>query len=114
MSDCLFCQIVKKEIPSEIIFQDEFITVLKDINPAAPIHLLVVPNDHIPSIQEADQDDEIVLGKLLLGAKKAAEISGISESGYRLIINNGPDGKQVIFHLHLHVLGGRMMVHPMG
>lgn len=114
MSDCLFCKIVKKEIPSEIVYQDEFLTIFKDINPAAPVHLLVIPNAHIVSVQEAQEKDENLLGKLFLGAKKAAEIAGITESGYRLIINNGPDAHQVIFHLHMHVLGGAKMRHSMG
>ena len=114
MSDCLFCKIVKKEIPSETVYQDDFITIFKDINPVAPVHLLVVPNIHISAVSEAEQDQEALLGKLILGAKKAAEDAGIAESGYRLIINNGPDGNQVIHHIHLHVLGGGKMQHPMG
>ena len=114
MSDCLFCKIIKKEIPSEMVYQDDFITVFKDINPAAPVHLLVVPNIHIPAVSEAEEEHEILLGKLVLGAKKAAEDAGIAESGYRLIINNGPDGNQVIPHIHLHVLGGARMRHAMG
>jgi histidine triad (HIT) family protein len=114
MSDCLFCKIVNKEIPSEMIYQDDHISIFKDINPAAPVHLLVIPNAHLPSISAAEEKDEGLLGKLFLGAKLAAEQAGISESGYRLIINNGPDGNQVIPHLHLHVLGGAKMRHPMG
>lgn len=114
MSECLFCKIIKKEIPSEIVYQDEFITIFKDINPAAPVHLLVVPNSHLRSVQEMGEDDELLLGKLFSGAKKAAELKGISETGYRLIVNNGPDARQEIPHLHMHVLGGGKMQHPMG
>ena len=114
MSDCLFCKIVSKEIPSEMIYQDEYISIFKDINPLAPVHLLVIPNAHLPSITAAEDTDEALLGKLLLGAKLAAEKTGISESGYRLIINNGPDGRQEIFHVHMHVLGGAKMQHAMG
>jgi histidine triad (HIT) family protein len=114
MSDCLFCKIVQKEIPSEIIFQDQDITVFKDINPAAPVHLLVIPNQHIASVQEVDQADEMILGKLFTAAKEAAEITGVDKSGFRLIINNGPDAHQEIFHIHMHLLGGSMMKHPMG
>jgi len=114
MTDCLFCKIIKKEIPSEILFQDEIITVLKDINPAAPVHLLVIPNKHISSVQEMSESDEIILGNLFSGAKAAAEKMGIAETGYRLIINNGPDAHQEIFHIHMHLLGGEKMKHPMG
>ena len=114
MTDCLFCKIIQKEIPSEILFQDESITVFKDINPAAPVHLLVIPNKHIPSVREMGTEDEAVLGKLFSRAKAAAEDLGISESGYRLIVNNGPDAHQEIFHIHMHVLGGEKMKHPMG
>lgn len=114
MKDCLFCKISKKEIPSEIVYQDEILTVFKDINPAAPIHLLIIPNKHIVSVQEMEPGDEEILGKLFSAAKKAAEVSGISDSGYRLIINNGPDAHQEILHLHLHLMGGGKMKHPMG
>jgi histidine triad (HIT) family protein len=96
------------------VFQDESITVFKDINPAAPVHLLVIPNKHIPSVPEMDQDDEIILGKLFSGAKAAAENAGIDGTGYRLIINNGADAHQEVFHIHMHLLGGGKMKHPMG
>lgn len=114
MKDCLFCKISKKEIPSEIIYQDEAVTVFKDINPVAPIHLLIIPNKHIVSLQEMEPGDEEILGKLFSAAKNAAEVSGINDSGYRLIINNGPDAHQEIFHFHMHLLGGGKMKHPMG
>ena len=114
MEDCLFCKIIKKEIPSEIVYQDEDVTVFKDINPAAPVHLLIIPNKHIPSVQEMELDDEGLLGKLFSTAKHTAELSEIHNSGYRLIINNGPDGRQEIFHLHMHFLGGAKMQHTMG
>lgn len=114
MADCLFCKIVSKEIPSEMVYQDDFITIFKDINPAAPVHLLVVPNAHIPSVKEMAEEDEALLGKLFSGAKTAAIEAGIAESGYRLIVNNGPDAHQVIHHLHMHLLGGGKMQHPMG
>jgi histidine triad (HIT) family protein len=114
MDNCLFCKIINKEIPSEIVMQDEYITIFKDINPAAPVHLLVIPNKHIPSVRDMDETDEVLMGKLFSGAKKAAKISAIDQSGYRLIINNGPDAHQEIFHLHMHLLGGGKMKHPMG
>ena len=114
MSDCLFCKIVKKEIPSDMVYQDEFITIFKDINPAAPVHLLVVPNAHIPSVQAMEEEHESLFGKLFSGAKEAAEEAGIAETGYRLIVNNGPDAHQEIHHLHMHLLGGGKMQHKMG
>ena len=114
MSECLFCKIVSKEIPSDMIYQDEFITIFKDINPAAPVHLLVIPNLHIASVQEMETEHEQLFGKLFLGAKKAAVEARIAESGYRLIVNTGPDGRQEIHHIHMHILGGAKMQHPMG
>ncbi len=114
MNDCLFCKIIKKEIPSEIVFQDDSVTVFKDINPLAPVHLLIIPNKHIISVREVEPGDEEILGKLFSAARNTAEELGINDSGYRLIINNGPDANQEIFHLHMHFLGGDKMKHPMG
>ncbi len=114
MTDCLFCKIVKKEIPSDIVYQDGTVTVFKDINPVAPVHLLIIPNKHIVSVRELEPGDEEILGKLFSAAKNTAEELGINNSGYRLIINNGPDANQEIFHLHMHLLGGDKMKHPMG
>ena len=114
MNECLFCKIINKEIPIEMVYQDDFITIFKDINPAAPVHLLVVPNAHISSVQAMEEENELLFGKLFSGAKKGAEGTGIAESGYRLIVNNGPDARQEIHHLHMHVLGGGKMQHPMG
>ena len=114
MEDFLFCKIISKEIPSEIHRQDEHVTVFKDINPAAPVHMLIVPNQHIASVSESKPGDELLLGKLFSAAKQIAEDLRIDQSGYRLIINNGPDAHQEIFHLHMHLLGGGKMQHPMG
>jgi len=114
MSDCLFCKIARKEIPSEIVYQDDLITIFKDINPAAPVHLLVIPNEHFPSVNAVKEGDELLLGKLFTGAKRAAAMAGIAGSGYRLIVNNGPDANQEVPHLHIHVLGGGKMRHPIG
>ena len=114
MKDCLFCKISKKEIPSDIIYQDETLTVFKDINPAAPIHLLIIPNKHIVSVQEMEVRAPGKLEDFFSAAKNAAEVFGINDSGYRLIINNGPDAHQEIQHLHLHLMGGGKMKHPMG
>jgi histidine triad (HIT) family protein len=97
-----------------MVYQDDYISIFKDINPAAPVHLLVIPNIHIASVQEMEDEHEQLFGKLFSGAKIAAEGAGIAETGYRLIVNNGPDGNQVIHHIHMHVLGGAKMQHPMG
>lgn len=114
MPDCLFCKIASGEIPAEIVYQDDQVTVFKDIKPAAPVHLLVIPNAHIPSVGAMDEGDIDLFGRLFLTAKKAAQLSGIEESGYRLIVNNGPDAHQEVFHIHMHLLGGGEMKHPMG
>jgi histidine triad (HIT) family protein len=105
--DCIFCKIVAKEIPTELLYQDDLVTAFRDIEPAAPVHLLIVPNRHIASMNEASPDDEPLLGHLLLVAQKLAAQEGIAESGYRLVINTGSDGGQVVYHLHLHLMGGK-------
>jgi histidine triad (HIT) family protein len=114
MSDCLFCKILAGEIPSEKVFEDGQVTAFRDINPVAPTHILIIPNKHIASINEITSDDERLIGQLFTTAKILAEQEGIDESGYRLIINVGPDGGQVVYHLHLHLIGGQKMRHPMG
>jgi len=114
MTDCLFCKIVAGEIPSKKVYSDETVTAFWDINPAAPTHILIIPNKHIASVGELAEVDEQLMGHLFTVARKIAEDEGIAESGYRLIINNGADGGQVVFHLHLHLLGGRKMKYPMG
>jgi histidine triad (HIT) family protein len=112
--DCLFCKIVAGEIPSEKVYEDQRVTAFRDINPVAPTHILIVPNKHIASVNELSADDEALVGHLFTTAKDLAEREGIAESGYRLIINTGPDGGQEVYHLHLHLIGGHKMRHPMG
>ncbi|GAB4427169.1 MAG: histidine triad nucleotide-binding protein [Anaerolineales bacterium] len=114
MDDCLFCKIIKGDIPSTTIFQDEQVTAFRDINPAAPVHILLVPNKHIADVNDIAEEDEKLIGHLIRMAQPIAEQEGIAKSGYRLIINTGPDSHQEIFHLHLHILGGHPMKHPMG
>lgn len=109
MSDCIFCKIVDKEIPSGIVYEDEHAIVFKDINPLAPVHLLVVPKKHIESLQQASPEDVSLLGHLLTVARQVAEENGVAESGYRVITNIGADGGQVVKHLHFHVLGGKTL-----
>lgn len=115
MSDaCIFCKIIAGEIPSQKIYTDNLVTAFRDIQPAAPTHILIVPNRHIASTNELTEEDEIVTGRMMTVAKKLAAQEGIAENGYRLIVNTGPYAGQVVYHLHLHLLGGKKMRHPMG
>lgn len=105
----IFSKIIAKEIPASIVYQDELVTAFKDINPAAPVHILIVPNKEIASTNDVETDDEQMLGHLFTVAKKVAEEQGVADSGYRLIINNGRDSGQEVFHLHMHLIGGRKL-----
>lgn len=107
--DTLFAKIVRKEIPSEMIYQDDLVTAFRDINPAAPSHVLIVPNKIIPTVDDITADDEQVLGRMLVVAQQIGRDEGLGESGYRLIINCKEDGRQEVPHLHMHLLGGRDM-----
>jgi len=111
---CLFCKIAKKEIPARILFEDDNLVAFHDINPGAPIHVLVIPKQHIVGIAEVTDEHTTVLGQLLVGARRVAEMTGIALSGYRVAINNGPHAGQSVFHLHVHVLGGRPLAWPPG
>ena len=113
-TDCIFCKIVAGEIPSTQVYADEQVTAFRDINPAAPVHVLIIPNRHIASVNDLTPEDAPLMGHLLGIARQIALQEGIAESGYRLIINTGPDGGQEVDHLHLHLLGGQRMRHPMG
>lgn len=110
----LFEKIRDKEIPAKIVHEDEHCIAFRDISPQAPVHILVVPRQPIPRVGEACVSDKEVLGHLLLTAAEIAESESLSESGYRLVINNGPDGGEAVPHLHIHVLGGRKMNWPPG
>lgn len=114
MSDCIFCKIIAGEIPSTQVYNDGFVTAFRDINPVSPTHVLIVPNQHIASVNDLTSEDEKLVGHLFTAAKHIAAQEGIAESGYRLIINTGPDGGQEVFHIHLHLLGGKRMRYPMG
>lgn len=115
MSDsCLFCKIVSGEIQGTIVFRDEHATAFRDINPAGPTHILIVPNRHIESINALERDDEELMGHLFTVAGQLAKNEGIDQSGYRLITNTGPNAGQTIFHIHMHLIGGQPMKHPMG
>lgn len=110
---CLFCKIATGEIPATVVFEDTEVIAFRDINPQAPTHLLVIPKKHIATIDDADTTDEQLLGKMILIAKKLAKTEGLGE-GYRLVFNVNAGGGQVVYHIHLHVLGGRQMIWPPG
>ncbi len=112
--DCIFCKIIAGEVPSKQVYQDERVTAFHDINPVAPVHILIVPNEHIPSVNAVEEEHATLLGHLFVVARRIAEEMGIAENGYRLIVNTGPHAGQVVFHLHMHLLGGHKMRHPMG
>jgi histidine triad (HIT) family protein len=103
----LFAKIIRGELPSDTVYQDEYITAFRDIHPAAPTHILIVPNQVIPTVNDLNDDDERIAGRMLLVAKKLAAQEGIAEDGYRLIINCNQHGGQEVYHLHLHLIGGR-------
>ena len=112
--DCLFCRIVAGEIEADVVYRDERSLAFRDINPQAPVHLLVIPREHIESLDEATQKDEMILGHLLRVAARVANEQGLSESGYRAVVNTGAGAGQSVFHLHVHVLGGRPLHWPPG
>ena len=114
MTDCIFCKIISGDIPSANVFRDEQVTAFRDINPASPTHILIVPNKHIDSVNMLILDDEPLMGHLFTVAKQLAAQEGISEDGYRLIVNTGAGAGQTVHHIHLHLLGGAPMKHPMG
>jgi histidine triad (HIT) family protein len=114
MSKTLFEKIVAREIPAQIVYEDELVLAFRDIKPAAPVHILIVPKKVIPRVAEAAPEDHQVLGHLLLKAAQVAAGLGLSSTGYRLVINNGPDAGESVPHLHCHILGGRHMSWPPG
>ncbi len=111
---CLFCKIVAREIPSQIVYENEHVLSFKDLHPQAPTHALIIPKKHLTGIDDAAGADKEVLGELMLAGRHVARELGLGEKGYRLVVNQGQDGGQSVFHLHMHVLGGRPMVWPPG
>jgi histidine triad (HIT) family protein len=110
----IFEKIAAREIPAKIAFEDEEVIAFHDVNPQAPVHVLIVPKRALPRLAEAKESDQQLLGKLLLTAAKLARELGVSESGYRVVINNGPDGGESVPHLHIHLLGKRALAWPPG
>ncbi|NPV77054.1 MAG: histidine triad nucleotide-binding protein [Anaerolineae bacterium] len=113
MDSCIFCNIAAGLSPARILYQDAQVIAFHDIRPLAPVHLLVAPRQHIESLNQAGPQDEALLGHMLLVARQLAQQEGIAQSGYRLVINTGSDGGQTIFHLHLHILGGKRIAYPL-
>lgn len=114
MDGCVFCRMVEGAAPSRILFADKEVVAFHDIAPRAPVHVLVIPRRHITSLASASENDRQILGTLLLAAAEVARRTGIAETGYRVVTNNGSGAGQSVFHLHLHVLGGRKMGWPPG
>jgi histidine triad (HIT) family protein len=114
MSDCLFCGIVEGRIKGDIVYQDESLVAFRDINPKAPIHLLIIPRKHIVNLMELAPNDGPVIGQIFQLAAKLAREHGIADNGFRVVVNNGADAGQSVFHLHYHLLGGRALGWPPG
>lgn len=114
MSDCLFCKMVAGEIQPDVVFEDDEVLAFRDVNPQAPVHVLVIPRSHIATTNDLDADNAHLLGKLYLAAKKIAANEGIAGSGYRTVINCNAGAGQSVYHIHLHLLGGRPMGWPPG
>lgn len=114
MSDCLFCKIIQRKIPGSIVYEDDRVLAFNDINPQAPTHVLLVPKRHIASINDLVPDDDRIVGELARRAAVIAKERGIADGGYRLVFNTNRDAGQSVFHIHLHLLGGRSMQWPPG
>lgn len=114
MSDCIFCKIAAKKIPAKIIFEDDFCLAFEDISPQAPVHTLVIPKKHISTSLEIDEEDNALVGHLVRVAAKIATDKGIDQKGFRLVMNTNAEAGQTVFHIHLHLLGGRAMHWPPG
>jgi histidine triad (HIT) family protein len=114
VSDCLFCGIIEGKVKGDIVYQDDAVVAFKDIGPKAPVHLLIVPRKHIASVSSLEPSDGSLVGAIFITAAKLAKDFAIADSGYRVVVNNGADAGQSVFHLHYHLLGGRQMRWPPG
>lgn len=112
--DCLFCKITQGQVDAKIIFDDPEVLAFHDVNPQAPTHILIIPKKHITTINDADSNDEQLLGRMILTAKKISRDLDLAEKGYRLVFNVNKGGGQAVYHIHLHLLGGRQMTWPPG
>ena len=111
MENCLFCNIVSRDIPADIIHEDDQVIAFRDVNPQAPVHVLIVPHRHISTVNDLTDKDQSLIGHMILTAGQIARQLGIDDSGYRLIMNCNQEGGQTVFHIHLHLLGGRQLTH---
>jgi histidine triad (HIT) family protein len=111
---CVFCNIAQGQIPATVVFENEDVMAFRDLNPQAPTHALVIPKRHISTINDVNEQDAALLGKMVLAAKTVASTEGFHEAGYRLVFNVNSDGGQTVYHIHLHILGGRPMTWPPG
>jgi len=114
MNNCIFCRIIERRAPAKFVYEDESVVAVEDVNPQAPVHLLVIPREHLPSLMEATPEHSALLGKLLTVAAQLACERGLESKGYRTVINTGSCAGQSVFHLHVHVLGGRVFHWPPG
>lgn len=114
MESCIFCKIINKEIPAELILEDDRIVAFHDINPQAPVHILIIPKEHFASLNDLPDDKMDLLSHILLKARQIARNIGIYEKGYRIVLNTARDSGQEVFHIHFHLLGGRRMTWPPG
>jgi histidine triad (HIT) family protein len=114
MTDCLFCKIRDGEIPGEVVYENDDVLAFRDVNPQAPTHILVIPRKHIPTTNDLETADAGVVGKMMLAAKKIAADEGFAADGYRLVLNCNEGAGQTVFHIHMHLLGGRRLTWPPG
>jgi histidine triad (HIT) family protein len=114
MNDCLFCRIIEGRAKASVVYRDEFVVAFKDIKPRAPVHILIIPRKHIASVPDIEPNDDTLIGQIFRVAAQLAREHGIAESGFRVVVNSGPDAGQSVFHLHYHLLGGRQMGWPPG
>ena len=114
MDDCLFCKMISGEIEPDKVYENDSVLAFKDINPRAPTHILVIPKKHIPTLVDIADEDTLLMGEIMQAAKKIAEIEGLSDSGFRTVFNCKQDAGQDVYHIHLHLLGGRPMQWPPG
>lgn len=113
-ADCLFCKIIQKKIPAKIVHEDATTVAFEDINPQAPVHILIVPKKHLADVHRMEEGDKEMIGHLFLVARSIADARGLENNGYRMVINNGRDAGQTVFHVHLHLLSGRPFSWPPG
>ncbi|NLI92442.1 MAG: histidine triad nucleotide-binding protein [Peptococcaceae bacterium] len=114
MPDCIFCKIINREIPSQVVYEDEELLAFKDIHPVAPVHVLAIPKKHVVSVNDLADEDAEVVGKIFLVIKELASQLGIAETGYRVVTNSGEDGGQEVGHLHFHLIGGKPLGRKIG